>query len=522
MTKKASLYEATGFIPVFDYSACVIKSDKLVDDDLNRKLIDAVKPLENVPEEQKDWHPGSDDKVLDLVHPSLWPLIYGRSRILPDTEMTVDNCLNHIGLGDVVEKSDSEEPVTTRRWGHEPVSVSSVNYQWLPCNVLVSENGEARINSYVNNLHPVKHAELYPIIERFISKSLPAWDLIYRWPEKLAFQRLTTNKAGVDCTTPEACKERYECRPANRPVNNDEAPREEDEEDEADYETSERGQLDDLWFNATHPACLPDATLDADAGKVSDDEEGNDEQKRFNISSDKVKTRGFFNSARQLQVIVKLANIHLTPDKPTYDGGSWHIEGQRNEHICATALFYYDNDNITESRLAFRTSANSEDLMMDLNYMQSDVRSIARTFAIDESHEATTLQDIGSVLTQQGRAIFFPNLFQHQVQPFSLADPTRPGHRKILALFLVDPAIPVISTANVPPQQKNWWGGEDHIRGGNRLPPELAHMVLKNVDFVISEEEAKDIREKLMSERKVLQNDFSNALEGLEFNFCEH
>lgn len=29
-----------------------------------------------------------------------------------------------------------------------------------------------------------------------------------------------------------------------------------------------------------------------------------------------------------LQVIVKLANIELTPEKPEYDGGSWHIEGQ--------------------------------------------------------------------------------------------------------------------------------------------------------------------------------------------------
>jgi hypothetical protein len=25
---------------------------------------------------------------------------------------------------------------------------------------------------------------------------------------------------------------------------------------------------------------------------------------------------------------VKLANIELTPDKPEYDGGSWHVEGQ--------------------------------------------------------------------------------------------------------------------------------------------------------------------------------------------------
>jgi hypothetical protein len=31
---------------------------------------------------------------------------------------------------------------------------------------------------------------------------------------------------------------------------------------------------------------------------------------------------------RGLQVIVKLANIHLTPEKPRYEGGSWHVEGQ--------------------------------------------------------------------------------------------------------------------------------------------------------------------------------------------------
>jgi hypothetical protein len=31
---------------------------------------------------------------------------------------------------------------------------------------------------------------------------------------------------------------------------------------------------------------------------------------------------------RGLQVIVKLATIYLTPDKPSYEGGSWHVEGQ--------------------------------------------------------------------------------------------------------------------------------------------------------------------------------------------------
>ena len=35
----------------------------------------------------------------------------------------------------------------------------------------------------------------------------------------------------------------------------------------------------------------------------------------------------------KLQIIVKLANIHLTPEKPKYEGGSWHVEGQLNENM---------------------------------------------------------------------------------------------------------------------------------------------------------------------------------------------
>lgn len=31
---------------------------------------------------------------------------------------------------------------------------------------------------------------------------------------------------------------------------------------------------------------------------------------------------------RGLQVIIKLANIKLTPTKPDYEGGTWHVEGQ--------------------------------------------------------------------------------------------------------------------------------------------------------------------------------------------------
>lgn len=65
-----------------------------------------------------------------------------------------------------------------------------------------------------------------------------------------------------------------------------------------------------------------------------------------------------------LQVIVKLSSIELTPEKPEYEGGNYHIEGMLNEHIAATALYYYDVENVTESRISFRTGAELDSMQM--------------------------------------------------------------------------------------------------------------------------------------------------------------
>ena len=63
------------------------------------------------------------------------------------------------------------------------------------------------------------------------------------------------------------------------------------------------------------------------------------------------------------QIIVKLVNTHLTLEKPTYGSGTRHIEGQLNEHICAAAIYYYDNVNITDSHLAFCQKISTEDMV---------------------------------------------------------------------------------------------------------------------------------------------------------------
>ena len=134
------------------------------------------------------------------------------------------------------------------------------------------------------------------------------------------------------------------------------------------------------------------------------------------------------------------------------------------------------------------------------------------------------VQEMGSVSTKQGRLIAFPNVFQHRVLPFSLQDRGKPGHRKILALFLVDPHTPILSTANIPPQQKAWWSEkllEDNSL--SKLPAELTDQVIGEVSGVpISLEEAKEIRLKLMEERKAFVDDVDKDFRGYSFSFCEH
>ena len=57
--------EATG-IEVANYER-IWKSDALVPSDLRGRLLQAVATLENIPEDQKDWHPGSNGQVLAVA-----------------------------------------------------------------------------------------------------------------------------------------------------------------------------------------------------------------------------------------------------------------------------------------------------------------------------------------------------------------------------------------------------------------------------------------------------------------------
>jgi hypothetical protein len=137
---KSQQFKLTRAITVYD--ADIVKSDTAVPSSLQQALKAAAAPLEDVPHARHDWHPGSNDTVLNLVHPSLFPVVYGRTKILPDSAVSLDGCLEKCGEGVTLDVPSSNEThlVTVHETGwaafinweamRDPYSRK---FQWLPC-----------------------------------------------------------------------------------------------------------------------------------------------------------------------------------------------------------------------------------------------------------------------------------------------------------------------------------------------------------------------------------------------------
>ena len=194
---------------------------------------------------------------------------------------------------------------------------------------------------------------------------------------------------------------------------------------------------------------------------------------------------------RYLQVIVKIGSIILTPEKPTYPGGSWHLEGMPHEHIAATCLHYVDMENISDSFLEFRkpTILNEED-----DYPQSDHLYTTHHYGIEpiSHHEGTMNRYLGIIRCHEGSSVIFPNI-QHHVKDFSLTPGKTSSLRTILAFFVIDPNYRIPSTAYVPPQQG-----------------------------IMTLEEAQFHRERLMFHRKYFVDKLNEEIFERPFSLCEH
>ncbi|KAF9121469.1 hypothetical protein BGX30_002566 [Mortierella sp. GBA39] len=222
------------------------------------------------------------------------------------------------------------------------------------------------------------------------------------------------------------------------------------------------------------------------------------------------------STGKTLQVIMKLANIELTPDNHKYECGTWHVEGMANDNIAAAGIYYYHSDNISESRLNFRIQVHGPD------YDLYDDSGVLHMY--DLENEGPLVQPLDGIITKQDRCLVFPNIYQHQVQPFEPQDPTRPRTRKILVFFLVNPEEPTLSTTRVPPHNKRngfniVWPLSIQSRTSCRQSCWTRSTM---VDWPMDLEEAKTLREELMNERKYLvQNLTADVFERPLF-LCEH
>ncbi|KAF9779819.1 hypothetical protein BJ322DRAFT_1113127 [Thelephora terrestris] len=421
------------------------KSDGLIPVSLREKLLAAVAPLEGVPDSEKDWHPGSDGLVFDLVHPSLYSVVYGRTmRKGPRS-----------GL----------KALVAPRFESGDLKFTSERFQWLPSDFLIDGDGKATLASpYINNVHPTQHKELCSVIPEILQRALPMFERVLSDTiRQLLPMRIVTsggrgfnNEETADCIWEDGMP---------YPGSSSEEECEEDQE---------------AWLDK-HSFKTPDAREHYDGD--------------LKVMGERISLKG-----RTLQVIVKLANVVLTPEKPDYPGGKWHVEGMRNEQIVSSFIYYYDSENISASILAFRRATSEP-----YNHEQDDEKCMRVLYDIER--ELPLVQDVGDVVTKTHRCVAFPNLYQHQVQPFHLEDPTKPGHRKILVFFLVDPTQTIPSATNVPPQQREWVTEAIHSADANstlaKLPVEILTMISKKIDGTMTCLEAEEYREELMAERTV-------------------
>ncbi|KAH6627525.1 hypothetical protein F5144DRAFT_652147 [Chaetomium tenue] len=470
--------QGTAEVPCFNTA---IKADSLVTKELQTGLKVAFEKLRTEQAAGPNLHPGNQGMVQDLVDPSMYPFVYGESKFIPEEVVGVADAVDRwSGKGEAVqpllEGDDEEETVIYPYFWSE-------TYQWLPANLAFQEDGSVRFTSYINNLHPQKHANTYRLLERLIETVIPAWESVLSGkattdsndaPDRLKYPPAVnrSNENDVWGEVDPAFIAEYEAKHGGISVD---AIRRYGDEDDDNLDNLERDSPVLKWGSLRDPVLMEPLDFEPYTYTV---------EQRFR---ERFKETG-------LQVIVKMASIELTPEKPKFPKGHWQIEGQLNEHIVATALYYLDSENVTASGISFRMATDPDQAKLRSQVASGMHELYERFYGTTLGAEADneSVQPYGSVATPEGRLLAFPNVFtminngrlcssQRRVSSFSLQDGTKPGHRRFVALWLVDPFQRIISTANVPPQRLDWWvkavfGSEPEIGG---MPPELFQILLE-------------------------------------------
>ncbi|KKA22190.1 hypothetical protein T310_3754 [Rasamsonia emersonii CBS 393.64] len=483
---KAQIARYTDAINI--HNGDVVKSDSVVLRDLAKDTKQAVKPLEKMEEYALGYNLGSDEGERDYVHPSFFPLVYGRSRILRDRTIGIDDAIAAIGQGDIIPVPKDPATTLSSRVAQQAdiyVKPYSSNIQWLPFDVRFREDGGCYIASYINNVHPTKNRDVYHVIERVLEKIIPMWNMTLTPLKDMLHSR-----------------SRIEYR-------------------RAEYEKREQGtgpeypqklvretqhELDDRiydWRGGFYKVIQPEPGRFAPIAMPVQLAEGlpPEERNKHRIEA-QMDLRHDYGD-RGLQVILRIHNARLSPAHPEMVT-KWHVEGQMNEHICASSLYFFDNENVEDPLVEFRQASDVEPLQ-DVIYDKGDSLWLEQVFGLKNNEPA--VQEIGGITCREGRAVTWPNILQHRVT-VRLKDRSKPGHCKAVNLMLVDPNIRIISTSNVPPQRLDW---KDESEGLQELLADLSvdeqvHRLKRDENFPWTVQEAMEFMKKAREEREAFNH----------------
>ena len=177
-------YETTGIL--------LANKDKPFPTVLQTNLLTAIQTYCSKSTTLIDYHPHSDNKVQDIVHPSLYPYVHGLSKI-DDKYLTDTNFLTTIkpnlpqGKPDIKSSSSERQMYISPkfdRWGR--VITNSEMYQWLPTDIHVNKEGKIQLLSYINNL-PQEETKLYQYITEAMEYILPYFQLSWKYTQELRY-----------------------------------------------------------------------------------------------------------------------------------------------------------------------------------------------------------------------------------------------------------------------------------------------------------------------------------------------
>jgi Protein of unknown function (DUF4246) len=487
---KARVFKESGIVLVMNIASGICKSDGLLPQTRRADLREGIAPL--LANSDSCWaiKAKPDQQELCLVDPSMFPLEYGKTRVLTSGgAVGLDNCIASCGKGnlapdygnhqwdtydrgeEVREMESNRRPTSTPFWTFEGYGLSrfSSRFQWLPFDVKFTGQSscEVQVTSYINNLHPVHFKGLYLTIEGLISLAIKPWNEILikgkdgRWPRRINTWGLKWESTEEDWPSSKALLELEKDR-ASAEFNSifcriqqylslpETYPKEQTLPDEynlrtyrtwrsktipEDWQSSDGGLSTAIrakWarlYHWDHPDAGVAFTYEHwMAGQTSNAILKHPYHECPNHNYCSVSLQEEFQETG-LQIIAKVVSIDLTPEMPISKGGVWQMEATLNENIVATAAFFYDTENITDSRTSLRQQTKMD--KDDFVYVEHEFEQLVEVFAIpEEGGFGPAYQELGSISTPEGHLVAWPNTLHHRFEPFKLLDESQPGHQR--------------------------------------------------------------------------------------------